>query len=573
MTPTTRGLGCLILFALPFAVVGLVAAFMAGLMLWSWAEARDWQEVPARIVQVELETHDGDDSTTYEVVARYEYEFGSETYRGERVGLGSGADNIGSFHQDKQRELDRFRAQDQPFRCFVDPDNPSRAILYREMRWGLFSFMSLFAVLFGGVGIGLMVVGFKGKQRIEESEQLASSHPSEPWRWKSNWSDGRIQASGKAQFLLPCVMAVFWNLVSTPLLFVLPEEVLDQGNYLALIGLVFPLVGIGLLVWAVRSFVRWKKFGDSVFEMSTFPGVVGGKLTGRVLTAVDLEPADGFHLTLNCVNRVTTGSGKNRSTRERILWQDERRLEHELAEYDPTRSEIPIDFSIPYDCQPTEERSDDDEILWRLQVDADVPGVDYAAIFEVPVYHTAESRQRPEPESPVWGSTDSPKWSESDLAERGIDTVLLSTGARRLTFRAARHKGPAVMLTLFLAVWLGFNALFIHLEAPLLFPILWGLFSLLIFLGVLDLWLERRTIEAHPDRLVLRGGLLGLGREREIPRAQIREIRPVRGMQSGKRLFYRIQVSTSDNKTHLAASKIDNLSLARYVIELLSQDF
>lgn len=572
VTKTARGLGCLILFALPFAIVGLVAAFLAGLMLWSWGEARDWREVTARILQVQLESHTGDDSTTYEVVARYEYEFAGITYQGDRVGLGTGADNIGSFHQDAYRELEDFRVQSRPFRCFVDPDNPSRAILYRDMRWGLFSFIGLFALLFGGVGFGLVILGFEGRRSLEEGERLRASFPDEPWRWKSDWAGGRVPLSGKARFLLPAMMAVFWNLVSTPLLLVLPEEVLEKGNHLALIGLVFPLVGVGLLIWAGRSFVRWKKFGDSVFEMSTFPGVIGGRLRGRVLTSVDLQPAEGYRLTLSCVRRVTTGSGKNRSTSERILWQDEQRLERELAEYDPTRSEIPIEFEIPFDCRPTEERSQDDEVLWRLIVDAEVPGVDYAASFEVPVFRTADSRQTLEPERSPWSSAEPPRLSERDLAQSGIDSELLATGASRLTFRAARHRGPAVALTLFLVVWLGFCALFVHLDAPLVFPILWGLFALLIFLGVLDLWLERRTIEIHPDRLVLQGGLLGLGRKREIPRTQVREVRSVRGMQSGKRLFYQIHVDTADGRTHVAATKIDNLSLAREIIELLTAD-
>lgn len=571
MTKTTRGLGCLVLFALPFAVVGIVVAFMAGLMLWDWAEARNWQEVPARILHVELETHQGDDSTTYEVVARYEYQFAGETYIGERVGFGSGADNIGSFHHDKQSELESFKSQSRPFRCYVDPDHPSRSILYREMRWGLFTLMGLFGLVFGGVGIGLMVAGVWGKRSLEEEEARTASHPGEPWRWRSEWSDGRIAATGKAQFLLPAIMAVFWNLVSAPLLFLVPEEVVEKGNYLALIGLIFPLVGFGLLVWAGRSLIRWKKFGDSIFEMSIFPGVIGGQLAGRILASVDLDPSNGFLLTLDNINRVTTGSGDNRSTREKILWQDERHLPEETAQYDPTRSEIPVDFQIPFDASPTEKRSDDDEVLWRLQVEAEVPGVDFSTQFEVPVFRTAESPLKADEDDihiEAWGGQTQPSLS---LNEYGIHSELLSTGGRRLTFDAARHKGAALGLTAFLVIWLGFNYLLIHLDAPIFFPIIWGFFSLLIMLGTLDLWFERRTIEVHPDHLVLRGGTAGLGKTHEIQRSTIQEIKPVRGMQAGNKLFYRIQITTRDNKMRIAATKLDNLTLARHIVDLLTQ--
>lgn len=570
MIKSTRGFGCLFLFALPFAVVGFVVAFMAGLRLWSWAEARDWQEVPARILEVELEEHTGDDSTTYEAVARYEYQFEGLTYQSDNVGLGTGADNIGSFHEDKYRELELYRSQDRMFRCYVDPDNPSRSVLYREARWGLLSLMGLFALIFGGVGIGLMLGGFWGKRKLDEEENLTDLNPTEPWRWKPEWAEGRIASSGKARFVLPAIMAILWNLISTPLLFVLPKEIIEKENYLALIGLIFPLVGLGLLVWAGRAFVRWKKFGDSVFEMSTFPGVIGGRLAGRVLTSIDIDPTAGFQVTLNNINRVTTGSGDNRSTSERILWQDERHLLEETAQYDPTRSEIPVEFQIPFDAFPTEERSDDDEVLWRLQVEAEVPGVDYSAQFEVPVFHTAESRPDTEEDNihiQSWGDSIEPV---VDLADFGIDSELLPSGGRSLTFGAARHKGAALGLTGFLVVWLGFNALLFALDAPIFFPIIWGFFSLLILLGTLDLWFERRTIEVHPEHLVLAGGILGLGKTHEIQRSAIRGIKPIRGMQAGNKLFYRIQIATVDDRKHIAATKMDSLSLARHVIDLLA---
>jgi hypothetical protein len=568
VTKTTRGLGCLVLFALPFAVAGLLVGFLAAKMLWFWVEIRDWQEVPARIIHTELTTNTGD-STTYSVEAKYRYDFGGATYQGDRVGLSSGSDNIGSFHQDAHRELSYYQEAGESFRCYVNPQEPSEAILYRELRWGLFALMGVFALIFTGAGLGLMVAGFVGRRHLLDGEKRVADNPSEPWRWKDDWAEGRITATGKAQFLLPCIMAVFWNLLSTPLLFVLPKEVRDNDNYLALLGLIFPLVGIGLAIWAIRSFVRWRKFGDSVLELSTFPGVIGGPLKGRVLTSVDIKPSSGFRLTLNCVNRVTRGSGDDRSTSESILWQEEKHLQRESAEFDPTRSEIPIDFQIPFDSSPTEERSDDDEILWRLQVEAEVPGVDYTSQFEVPVFHTADSREDPAPaaDSEVWGVEAEPV---IDLAQYGIDSELLSTGAHRLTFRAARHKGPALSLTGFLVLWLGFNYLLIYLDAPIFFPIIWGLFSILIFLGTLDLWFERRMVETHSDRLVLIGGMLGLKRVREIQRTEIREISPIRGMQSGNKLFYRIQITTQDDKKHTAATKLDNLSLAREVIARLT---
>jgi hypothetical protein len=88
---------------------------------------------------------------------------------------------------------------------------------------------------------------------------------------------------------------------------------------------------------------------------------------------------------------------------------------------------------------------------------------------------------------------------------------------------------------------------------------------------VFDLWFERRTIELHPDRLILRGGIVGLGRTREVPRSMIERIEPVRGMQSGSKLFYRVRIASRDGRKVIAATKLDHLSLARHIVDLMQE--
>jgi hypothetical protein len=331
-----------------------------------------------------------------------------------------------------------------------------------------------------------------------------------------------------------------------------------------LLGFIFPLVGIGLLVWAGRAFIRWKKYGDSVFEMSSLPGVVGGKLEGRILTSVAIDTASGFELTLNCVHRVTKGSGDSRSTSESILWQQQQHLDRELLDYDPTRASIPV---IPYDTQPTEERTDDDEILWRLEVGAETAGVDYAAKFDVPVFKTADSQADFELEGGPEESYQSSQDPVALLASEGIRKEFQPTGGYTLIFPAARHKGAAFGLTAFFVLWTAITVGLLFSDAPLLFPIVFGLFDLLMLWAVLDIWFERRRLEVRDDRLLLSGGIFGQGKTREIPRGQITAIRPIRGMQAGNKLYYRIEVTTLDGKKHLAASKLGGLTLARQVVE------
>ena len=64
----------LMLFALPFAGVGVgFLLFSIIPSLYEWQQMASWRPVQATVLSAELETHRGDDSTTYQAVARYRY--------------------------------------------------------------------------------------------------------------------------------------------------------------------------------------------------------------------------------------------------------------------------------------------------------------------------------------------------------------------------------------------------------------------------------------------------------------------------------------------------------------------
>ncbi len=62
---------------------------------------------------------------------------------------------------------------------------------------------------------------------------------------------------------------------------------------------------------------------------------------------------------------------------------------HELLEEQAEQSAIPVEFQIPADCHPSDERNSDDQTLWRLTSAAKVPGIDFSATFVVPVFKIA----------------------------------------------------------------------------------------------------------------------------------------------------------------------------------------
>ncbi len=112
-----------------------------------------------------------------------------------------------------------------------------------------------------------------------------------------------------------------------------------------------------------------------------------------------IQAAQGFDVTLTCVRRVTHGGGKQRSTSESVLWQDVQRVQGQPFRA-PARMEthIPVAFRISGDAPSTDDSNSANRVVWRLQVSADVPGVNYESCFDVPVFRTPASEQPLSPE-------------------------------------------------------------------------------------------------------------------------------------------------------------------------------
>ena len=561
---SNQGIGCWVLFSIPFAGAGIFMAYLLLSVLVSWFSMRSWQAVPAKIITTELVSSRGSDSTTYKMSAQYEYTFQNRKYIGERIGLHTGSDNIGSYHHRVYQELLRYKSTVDEFHCFVNPKKPSEAVLYRNFRWEKLGFYSVFLFVFGGFGFGMLFFAGYAKKKIAKNEALAAKHPEKPWLWQPEWEEGRIRSSNKTIMITATCFALFWNLISSPMLFIIPSEITKKGNKAALIGLLFPVIGIGLLTWAIRSILRWNRFGESVFEMKSVPGVVGGALAGVIKTKVNIRPEDSFRLQLACINKRITGSGKNRTTSERILWEDHHAIQHELLQRDFQQSAIPVLFKIPFDSIETNNDDSDSEIYWRLTTEAAVPGIDYKAQFQIPVFRTTESnphfvlaeseitrmQQNPDPGDALHDS--------GIRLEKGMSTL-------RIIFPMFRQKIMATFLTLFTAIWTGLTIFLFKAGVPIL-PLVFGLFNIFLLLATLDLLLGSKRIEVHRDQIILAGGIFGVGKIRQFPVSAIQEVEATPGTQYGNKLLYRINVLLNNGKRYTAVRRINSRQLAELII-------
>ncbi len=415
-----------------------------------------------------------------------------------------------------------------------------------------FSLQAIFAITFCGVGAGLVWWGRYSAGKAREIAHLKAAHPESPWMWKPEWAGGRIVGSTKATMVFTWVFAIFWNLVSAPLLFVVPREVLEKQNYLGLIGLLFPVVGVGLLYWAARATARWKKFGSSVFEMAAVPGLVGGRLGGTIQTNFVAAPQEGFNLKLTSLRR-RRGRGKNSSTTERILWQEEQTIPRERLRTAYRGTSIPVEFRIPYECDETNETNYYDQVIWRLEAVAEVSGIDYKTQFEAPVFKTAESRPAEAEEESAAGYAPAAAMP-FDPTRSSIEVRPSTLGGTEYCFGAARNVGAAISLTVFFFIWMGAIWLQLYLGAPLFFPIVCGLLGAVLLLFVIDLWFSSTTVVIESGMVKIKRTTLGIGGTKQIPCSDISDVQIKIGMQQGQtatqsaKAYYDIKIHRKNGK-------------------------
>ena len=119
------------------------------------------------------------------------------------------------------------------------------------------------------------------------------------------------------------------------------------------------------------------------------PVWTGAALEGQIETGIAAKaaPPDGFVIRLKCIHRYkrTTGSGDRRRTKHHrdTLWQAEATADGRNTARHPGLV-VPVHFELPPD-KPASSLGGGDGILWELEVTAAVPGLDYAATFELPV--------------------------------------------------------------------------------------------------------------------------------------------------------------------------------------------
>jgi len=503
--PLHRGMsrgGAMAFFSF-FLVAGLVATWLLLLRpLLRVCDARHWPATPCRVVSSQVRSHSDSDGTTYSVHIVYRYTINGRQYQSDCYDFMSGS----SSGYESKAAIVRRHPPGKETVCYVNPRDPSDAVLERRFTpWMLFGLLPL---IFVGVGAGGLVWAFTTPSLRKPIEGVP------PWQARPDWAEGRIVSSTNTMVLVLWVVAAIWNLAA----WIAALMLMDQWPWVW----VFPLAGVGLLLLAVQQTRQWRKFGETVLELDTRPGAVGGALAGTLRLGQFVRFDEGLTLRLSCI-RVEYSDN---NAAERVLWTDEQTVAADGTET------VPVHFYIPPDCAETDPSAG---VLWRLEA----KGAGYSAQFEVPVFKVAQDSataekaraakqaavagyQRP-PDSPIRVE---PSWQ----------------GGTEFWFPAVRNPLVAIGLTVFCIGWSGVVLAMIVFKAPILFIVVFSLLDLVILAVVFSLWFSASRVIVSRDAVTVTKTILGWRREWRIPVGEVDGFQTDVGMTAGTTAYHDIKL-------------------------------
>jgi hypothetical protein len=451
---------------------------------------------------------------------------------------------------------------------------------------------AIFASVFAVIGAGLMFGAVYGYQKLKENEATKAANPNSPWLWRSDWATSKALSLGRNSVIGWWIGTILAGMIMVPIVTTALPPLLRNSDpkALILIGLcLFPAI---LAMGALRATARRERYGKTYFEFNSLPFSPGKHVSGQIQLRLPTSTPHGVDLQLSCVRRIITGSGKQQTTNEIVLWQGQTNVPQAALASGPLGTAIPVDFGIPQDAYETDHEQARDQLLWLLTAKADVPGVDYSDKFEVPVFRTSGSAATPDPDASFTTSNfGSPSSFESTFGSSSAATgtapafesdssevsaplhpkVVVATtndGSTEFYFPAFRNRGQTLILLLFTAVWTGVIFFLAHSKAPFFFAVVFGFFDLLLIYGLFQGAFGSTKIVVGGGKIVSQRKMLGGGSPREIPFSDVQSIVAAVGIQNSNATSgsYRIRLQTKSGKNFSLVDNIADRQEARWIV-------
>ncbi len=437
------------------------------------------------------------------------------------------------------------------------------------------------AVFAGGFAlIGLLFMGgaVYAATKLKQTDEAKTAHTDAPWLWRQDWAQSRVYGRQNNRAAALWVATIVAACLTLPWIFIAshqdPHKPAPPLIFFLVLCSFAPLTAIS----AIMATIRRERYGKTYFEFDSLPISPGKKLTGKIALHLPTGAQHGIDVRLCCVRRITTGSGKEQSTHDETLWEQEQNIPSNLLGFGTLGTSVPVSFDVPADAYESNSENPRDKVLWLLRAKADVPGVDFKEEYELPVFRTSGS---PAPSTATssnsvfttaFGAAAAPAFgmqAENDPVERPAKTsAVISTdwNGTQIYFSPLRNPISALVLFGFTAAWTGVVYFLLHSKAPLMFAIVFGAVDVVLTLALLSAVFSSTKITLSTDTLTVHKSFAGLGRTTAIPFSEIAEVHPYTGFQQGTNTFYGLRLTTRDGRKLNLANGIADRQEARWLV-------
>lgn len=371
--------GCLVFFFGLFFLVGAALFYFlfirpVGLIV----AARSWQETPCTIVSSQVGEHSDSDGTTYSVDITFAYEVDGAEMRSSDYDFSKGSS---SGYDRKKAVVDRYPPGSRAV-CYVDPENPRRAVINRNFSAGYLIGLFPLLFLFAGLGGLIWAVPWARKQGGARTVQA----PAAPDGVKvapavspfgvmvpadvSGPMELKPQAGPIAKFVGILLLTLFWNGIVSVFLWQVYAGWKSGSPDGCLTAFLVPFVLIGLLMifgvfrqllvlFNPRPYLTLTPGAPAVGQSAWLQWRLSGRAAGVKRLRITLEGKE----------EATYRQGTSTHTDTNVF-----------ATIPVVDSTEPIEmaagsasFFIPADTMPSF-KADRNKIVWTLKVVPEIPG-------------------------------------------------------------------------------------------------------------------------------------------------------------------------------------------------------
>lgn len=230
-----------------------------------------------------------------------------------------------------------------------------------------------------GLLVSLLTSQFGARGRYMRVQK--ARFPDEPWRWREEWESGVIPASRERGPLVAWLISALFLGAGAVVAILAWDELTSGREPLLWLFLIFPLVGVLMLVNALIATARALRYGRPVLRLDATPCRLGGHVQGTIdFQGTRLPASEDAEIELQERHLFVQKTQDSTRIEWRVVWSQRFPLVLRGGE-----TCLPVSLPIPSDGQgidPAQLASTD----WRVRLHAVTAGPDVNVAFLVPVF-------------------------------------------------------------------------------------------------------------------------------------------------------------------------------------------